>query len=77
MTEWRPIDTAPKDGTRILLFFPQWRCKMLFGHYTDSERREHGKVTDRHQGWHVEGIFMTLGSDPDPSHWMPLPDPPA
>lgn len=63
MSEWKPIETAPKDGSPVLAFFgPR----------------------------HIEGVFWDdapgvwcFYSDGDitfpykqPTHWMPLPEPP-
>ena len=61
---WRPIETAPKDGTPVLLGFPGY-LHAMHGHYED-------------------GIWGQLDSDfgfehlpTQPTHWMPLPAPPA
>lgn len=63
---WRPIETAPTDGTEALLYEPD-ACKphrpgrMFVGWWqdglgwTDSEGCHHGD---------------------DPTHWLPLPEPP-
>jgi hypothetical protein len=58
---WQPIETAPRDGTMVLVYDPHedgiWQVTTDF--YANS------KAT-RSYGW--------LGK---PSHWMPLPPPPA
>ena len=67
--EWQPIETAPKDGTRILL---AWGGATVVGFYLDN-------TSDSHpwgwKGWTVPSM------EPTPrgliTHWMPLPEPPA
>jgi len=61
---WQPIETAPKDGSSILL----WN-----GDFVASGAWE---------PWPVDGHIMHRATDhdwtcDDPTHWMPLPDPPA
>lgn len=68
--EWQPIDTAPRDGTRIL----GW-C----GNYTDICYLEN-KWIDSAVG--LQKVWMTdscvdFGGYENPTHWMPLPNPPA
>lgn len=57
---WLPIETAPKDGARILLFLPnQLGDSVWTGLWAE--------------GWHV-----SYGkAEREPTHWMPLPSPPA
>jgi hypothetical protein len=71
MSDWQPISTAPKDGTQILVYFPQigvWQVlwsREVFndGFWCVSDN----KFEDRPlRGWSDE-----------PTHWMPLPDPPV
>ena len=72
---WQPIETAPKDGTRLIVFAHQYGTD-YFG-YCYFE-----KFSDGSSGW-LGGSFDTLphGSwtaDLRPTHWlMPLPAPPA
>jgi hypothetical protein len=66
MTNWQPIKTAPKDGTRILLFMPKTNFKIYVGQYLRNE--------DRSEAWYCGG-FGTLSST-KPSHWASLPEPP-
>lgn len=56
---WQPIETAPKDGTRVLTFRVKFREAMAVAWFDGEEWRPvHGSA------W------------PDPTHWMPLPEPP-
>ena len=62
MTEWEPIETAPKDGTAILV------CGR-YPHY----RKELAII--RIQWWDTQTDKWANVSDPIiPTHWMPLPD---
>lgn len=82
--QWRPIETAPKDGTHIDL----WVSGEFPGRYPDAyfgmpphECGEYGPYCD--SDWHsakpgwVCGTFgefiCTMES---PTHWRPLPTPP-
>lgn len=58
---WRPIATAPKDGTAILGWWAG-EC-MIVNWCVFIERWE-----SSHDG---EDLFM-----PEPTHWMPLPEGP-
>jgi hypothetical protein len=69
MKEWHPIETAPKDGTLVLLH-PS-------GHWTADVN------SDCEVGyWDVDcEEWIAAGSRADdytgPTHWMPLPEPPS
>lgn len=72
MTEWQPIETAPKDGTAILAFMPdaaeQFRImpiEMLDFNDGDGPQWWQADVDD---GYPLEVT---------PTHWMPLPQPPG
>jgi hypothetical protein len=65
MTDWRPIETAPKDGTRVLLYqvdSPIGAHKIWI-QYCNAKWGEYWLSSD-------ESLRM------EPSHWMPLPPPP-
>lgn len=64
MSDWRPIESAPTDGTVVLLYNPQWAGGMtaMRGYSLHGE-------------WHSEEKIMTLGRNidiEDPTHWQPL-----
>lgn len=70
MSTWQPIETAPKDGARILM--------------TDGEDISIGSWDKL--GWDNEQLqyggdggsaYPTFWIDPSPSHWMPLPEQPT
>lgn len=64
MTEWQDISTAPRDGgVEILGYGPRFMGR---GHYMETMHFYDGS-------WSVE---YRRGFDA-PTHWMPLPDPPA
>jgi hypothetical protein len=60
--QWQPIETAPKDGSDILLYEVP-AGKTHIGYFSP--------VTDMSKKW---GNHYGYGFDP--SHWMPLPEPP-
>lgn len=70
MRKWQPIATAPKDGTRVLLgrFEPDRHGRegtIAVDYWRTGERNDF-------TGW---GKFNMMSWPP--THWMPLPDPPA
>lgn len=67
MSDWQPIETAPKaDFERILLSSATWPYPAIG--YWDSE--EHVWADD-------DGPWAYLNPEDQPTHWMPLPEPPS
>ena len=68
--EWQPIETAPEDGTPVLLFCPRPGVEpfQITG-YWDLGSDEFG----------VKSAWRATTHDPiyPPSHWRPLPPPPT
>lgn len=62
--EWQPIETAPKNGRDLILWFPKIKrvqaCawKSPNGYYAAA--------------WSADGQWIPY----EPTHWMPMPDPP-
>jgi hypothetical protein len=59
--EWQPIETAPKDMTRVLGYVEEYIVVMWW--FTYSNGRSCWETVDGE-------------SEVDPTHWMPLPKPP-
>lgn len=66
---WRPIETAPRDGTDVLVWTPGYDCNVAFWG-TDDWQSGHWFTSGGH-----DGTSMTPGQGP--SHWMPLPEGPS
>jgi hypothetical protein len=68
---WQPIETAPKDGTHIVAF----AARGSNGKPRRSRRGCFANVAHFEPGWG----WLTSPSDYQivPTHWMPLPEPPA
>jgi hypothetical protein len=60
MSEWQPIETAPRDGTQILLIRANAPKTICSGHYQESRYQ---------RTW--GGCIIK-----DPTHWRPLLEPP-
>jgi hypothetical protein len=63
---WRDISSAPKDGTECLFYGP------------------YAAYTNRRGGYHEIGTYWQgkwtvafMHENGEPTHWMPLPSPPA
>lgn len=68
MTDWQEIATAPKDGTVVLVYDPKWQPPLTAHFYEfppGSGERWQFTFEDT-------GKYGRL----DPTHWMPLPEPP-
>ena len=67
MSEWQPIDSAPKDGTQILTVT------------NGRGGRPYIAVTGWPVGWTGKWptAYMALADGAEPTHWMPLPPPPT
>ena len=69
---WLPIETAPKDGTRVLLT-GWWEDDPTSGHRWTCD----GFWDDLTEEWfeHPDRV-PTDGALVPPTHWLPLPPPP-
>ena len=68
MIDWKPIETAPTDGTPVLAYNP------VAGVYNTAYQREEPDEADR---WPC-GLWGRLGKwYVWPTHWAPIPGPPA
>lgn len=72
MSEWRPIETAPKGDLYILGWWPDENDPRGVVHVMTWETQ----MADDGPQWVPEYCEMPLGLDYQPTHWMPLPDPP-
>jgi len=62
-TAWQPIETAPRDGTTVLLWLVDGQM-MIDGEYAI-------------QGFHSARAWRTeFHVTAEPTHWQPLPTPP-
>ena len=82
--EWQPIETAPRDGTEIIAVFSSdyggtQEKPTVYGPWTAAFRRnkwmaswDDASVVEREGYWGTDYMETPL----DPTHWMPLPEPP-
>jgi hypothetical protein len=70
MIEWQPIETAPKDGTDIMLFEPSYGCVIAYWGIAPAG-------TDDTEQWLESYIDERLFKSQPPTHWMPLPKSPS
>ena len=64
MSKWQSIETAPRDGSVLWLYQREGSPHMYEGWW-------HKDLLDGTEYWQDDA-----DSEPNPTHWMPLPDPP-
>ena len=74
-SRWRPIETAPKDGTHILLYYPERDC-CIGGSYVEITDGDWETGYKRWMEWQVDDELYVGDEGYSPTHWMPLPTPP-
>ena len=68
---WQPIETAPKDGTPVILRDEKEECKAAM-RWVKSHKRWEGQYIG------IMGPIRIMWDESycKPTHWMPLPEPP-
>jgi hypothetical protein len=76
MSEWQPIETAPKDGTRVIVAFRN-NC-VTIARWSDACAFESNDEGPHWVEWECDDHFYSshLTGPNEPTHWMPLPEPP-
>jgi len=79
MSEWRPIEEAPKDGTPILGRHKWYAFPFVV--FWSSRYEEFGDMPALPEGTIMEKSWLLSCSEDgqllfDPEEWMPLPEPP-
>lgn len=70
MSNWQPIETAPKTGESIILGFAG--SDSGEGYWMKWPERNHwGEI-----GWFYADSDVLCEHPHNPTHWMPLPEPP-
>lgn len=70
---WQPLETAPKDGTRIDIWAKAWLStfdKFTYQRFTNC-------YWWNGDGLNHKGKWMNLHDNWYPTHWMPIPDGPG
>jgi hypothetical protein len=74
MDNWKPIATAPKDETRVLLWVTR------FGTVPASQSEPSavvGRWDEQIERWKVAPEHLNQAEELFPSHWVDLPKPPT
>lgn len=73
-TNWQPIDTAPKDGTKIDIWAKTWAASsdtFQFERFTNCLWMKGDSMSGSSARW------LNVPTSYHPTHWMPLPEPPV
>ena len=70
ITQWNPIETAPKDGTVILV----WHETVLNQYAAFDVNIKKAQWLVEAEEWRVEGVGGNV--PPNLTHWMPMPNKP-
>lgn len=87
-SDWQPIDSAPRDGTKIDVWRDGKRYCDVFWSFSRNAATGEALVDPVWDGWAQEGSvgmsytpnYIDYGHENwkrrEPTHWMPLPQPP-
>jgi hypothetical protein len=67
MSEWRPIDSAPMDGSFVLVYARDDQC------YEPGDQTQWVAQFGDGRWWYEDNEYAV---DPQPTHWQPLQEPP-
>lgn len=73
--KWQPIETAPKDGTPVVFGNFDAMCLLCGAPHVWSGRYEDFGFGDGPEM--CEASYAATNENGEPTHWMPLPEPPA
>ena len=77
MSEWQPIETAPRDGTDVIVMYMHIDTQIVHNAFWMGE--DDG-CDEREVGWwsydKSEVSRLKLDDWMTPTHWTPLPPPP-
>lgn len=82
MSEWQPIETAPKWPEWVLVSAPNWQKPMILAKGECNSTYRHGSPSVVHwfdgssDGEWCNADELIWDGNP-PTHWQPLPAPPA
>lgn len=73
--EWQPIETAPKDGTEVVLWTalmgePVFHCAWIKGQWKTWDMKSS-------HPWGGQMGWISLGPHENPTHWLKITDPGA
>jgi hypothetical protein len=71
LPDWRPILTAPRDGTKIITLEGD---DVQIAHWDSTVHTNHGRVTYQREGWSNDSGW--IAKFPEPTHWLPIPEAP-
>ena len=67
MSEWQPLETAPKNAVTVLVLDMSSKPNVVTAYFEDD---------GAWKGWVYADQLLADGDFPRPTHWMPLPEPP-
>jgi hypothetical protein len=74
---WQPIETAPKDGSRILLWDDNLKIAVSGNwHVEPTMDNPSDGYTPVWAWWVSDWDILDMWEDSTPTHWMPLFEPP-
>lgn len=74
LNEWKPIETAPKDGTHILAF--RALIGIRYTNLTNPPTVVHWWDNPGEEGFYTSVNELEPQEPFRATHWMPLPEPP-